>query len=293
MNGYVGFIYADGNEIGALLEEKAITPAAFRHIAEVLQQETRHALFQAIYEAFADRLWRFEVLPFEIVNIGGDDVSLFVKAPWAWDVALGFLNAFEERTAELAKELGVEQLKLTASVGLCVAKKDYPVYYTERLADSLLKLAKRRAKRAPDNYESAICHLYLTSSLAAEDAAEVLKAYNIDSKRRLTSRPYTLAEAHALKDVASALSTIFSQSQFHALAQALEQGLFASNNFLFYQLSRVSDSQKDKHISNLKEALSRLGYNPQFLIWKSDADGIWSTCLHDALELVKMQGGVG
>jgi len=213
-----------------------------------------------------------------------------VNARWAWEVALRFLEAFERRTGELAAELGAT--RITAAVGLCVTRGSYPVYYAERLADSLLKLAKRRAKENRDNYESAICHLYLTSSLAAEDAGEVLKAYNIDPKRRLTSRPYTVTEARELEGGASALSMLFSRYQFHALAQALEQGLFASSNFLFYQLSRVTDSQKDEQIACLKEALSRLGYDPQFLIWKADAEGTWSTCLYDALELVKMRGGV-
>jgi CRISPR-associated protein Cmr2 len=290
VNSYVGFLYADGNDIGALLEEKAMTPAAFRHIAEVLKQETRNSLFEALYETLKLVLPERQILPFEIVNIGGDDVTLFVNARWAWEAAVRFLEAFERRTRELATELGVT--RLTAAVGLCLTKSSYPVYYAERLADSLLKLAKRRAKENRDNYESAICHLYLTSSLAAEDAGEVLKAYNIDPKRRLTTRPYTLMEARGLEDVASALSALFSRSQFHALAQALEQGLFASSNFLFYQLSRVTDSQRDEQIARLKEALSRLGCDPQFLIWKADAEGTWSTYLYDALELVKMQGGV-
>jgi hypothetical protein len=300
LGGYTGFIYADGNDIGTLLEEKAITPAAFRHIAEVLQQETRHALFEALYRTFADRFAKLTTLPFEIVNIGGDDVSLFVKAPWAWEVTLRFLETFETRTVELARELEPgkepEQQKLTASAGLCVAKSDYPVYYAECLADSLLKLAKRRAKQDPQKPVSAVCHLYLTASLAAERADDVLKAYYREAERgpdrRLTNRPYIVPEAYLVGEVASALQELFSRSQLHALVQALEQGLFASSNFFLYQLSRVMESDKRGAAARLKEALTRLGYDPQLLIWKWDEiEGLWSTCLYDALELVKMQEG--
>jgi len=293
---YVGFMYADGNDIGALLEEKAITPAAFRHIADVLQRETRYALFEALYDTFAHRLAELPDLPFEIVNLGGDDVSLFVRAPWAWDVALRFLESFETRTAELATELELKPTKLTASAGLCIAKCDYPVYYAERLADSLLKLAKHRAKKQPEKPESAISHLYLTASLAAEHANEVIKAYHRavqnGPERRLTGRPYTVSEARLVGKVASAMQEIFSRSQFHALIQALEQGLFASSNFFLYQLSRVTASDKQEPVSRLKEALLQLDYSPQFLIWKRDeTEGFWSTCLYDALELAKMQEG--
>jgi CRISPR-associated protein Cmr2 len=290
-SGYVGFIYADGNDIGALLEEKAITPAAFRHIAAVLQRETRAALFESLYETFDGHFEDFSTLPFEIINIGGDDVSLFVQAPWAWEVVLRFLEAFEVRTAELAQELG--EPNLTASAGVCLAKKDYPVYYAERLADSLLKKAKGRAKRDRNHYVSSICHLYIQASLAADHADDVLKSYDKSRPaRRLTDRPYSITEARRLGQVTEALQKLFSRSQFHALVQALEQGVFASSNFFSYQLSRVMSDDNRECVKILKEAIGLLGYDPQFLIWRWDkTDGLYATCLYDALELAKIQEG--
>jgi hypothetical protein len=206
------------------------------------------------------------------------------------------LESFETRTAKLATELELKPTKLTASAGLCIAKCDYPVYYAERLADSLLKLAKHRAKKHPEKPESAISYLYLTASLAAERADEVIKAYHRavqnGPERRLTSRPYTVSEARLVGKVTSVLQEIFSRSQFHALVQALEQGLFASRNFFLYQLSRVTASDKQEVVSRLRDALMQLGYSPQFLIWMRDGtEGFWSTCLYDALELAKIQEG--
>ena len=74
--GFLGVIYADGNNMGALLEELS-TPLRYQAFA----QTCYHTTIEATFTALATHLhphrhagqWRH---PFEILSIGGDDVFL-------------------------------------------------------------------------------------------------------------------------------------------------------------------------------------------------------------------------
>ncbi len=94
--GYMAFISADGNDIGSLLE-KANSPAHYRHIAEELHEGTRDAVFSAIFDVLGrEKLEKTRKLPFEIINIGGDDITLIIAAPYAFEFSRRFLERFED-----------------------------------------------------------------------------------------------------------------------------------------------------------------------------------------------------
>jgi len=75
----VGVIYADGNNMGALLETLH-SPEAYHHFAEIVFQETQEAVFGALASALhpthvaqtvQQRKQEDWVHPFEILSIGG------------------------------------------------------------------------------------------------------------------------------------------------------------------------------------------------------------------------------
>ena len=86
---YVGLIYADGNNVGALLSTIR-SPAAYRQFAQRLFEASQAAVFSALADELQplylsqaldpERPRRREmwVHPFEIVTIGGDDMILIV-----------------------------------------------------------------------------------------------------------------------------------------------------------------------------------------------------------------------
>src|SRR4051812_5162801 len=105
--GYVGVIYADGDAIGDQLERQS-TPAAFRAFSERLAEATEHA----VYAALADHLrpvqsrdghWQH---PFEVLNIGGDDVLLLVPGSVALATAAAIGRQFEGRFPAAAGAAG-------------------------------------------------------------------------------------------------------------------------------------------------------------------------------------------
>jgi CRISPR-associated protein Cmr2 len=293
--GYMAFIYADGNDIGSLLE-KANSPAHYSHIAEKLHKGTKDAVFGAIFDVFGiEQLEKFDKLPFEIINIGGDDITLIIAAPFAFEFSKRFLERFENNMGKLGEELELNE-KITTSLGMVICKKDYPVYYAEKIAESLLKDAKKKGKK--DN-ESSLSYLYHTTSIAAEDGKEIIEAIyeNKDKRIRLTMRSYSLSEFNCILQISGEIKKIFSTTQRNAIALALSTGKIQSENFLFYQIGRMDDNKMKNALRILKELSSQFGENRKnykhkaHKIWFWNTDGKYVTPLLDIIEIIKIVGG--
>ena len=290
--GYMAFIYADGNDIGSLLE-KASSPTHYRHIAEELHKGTKDSIFGAVFDVFGkERLEKFEKLPFEIINIGGDDITLIIAAPFAFKFSKLFLECFEDNMKKLNKELNE---KITISLGMVICKKDYPVYFAEKIAESLLKDAKRRAK---EGNGSCISYLYLTTSIATENGVEIIKEVyeNEDKKIRLTMRPYTLSEFISILQIAKEIKRIFPLSQLNAISMALSMGKAQSENFLFYQVGRMGEDKMRKALKILESLSAQFGEKTKnyrhvsHKIWFRDSEGKYATPLLDIIEIIKITG---
>ena len=296
---YIAFIYADGNEIGETFS-RIKAPSSYKHFSESLKEATENSIFEALYKGFESIIRDNQLprnddgkpyLPFEILNIGGDDVAVLVPAPFSWKVALKFLEEFEVRTKELAKELGNKEGKFTSSCGILIAKSSYPMHYAERLAEGLLKKAKKKAKekdKTKEETKSAVCHLYLTTSIASEDADGLIKEFyeREHGNITLTLRPYTLEEAKAILDRIGDLK--IATSQIYKLAQSLEKGIHFSYGFYLYQLVRGSIEGKEIGFQKKTEDLfKKLGCGEPNILWKKTEKG-FATPLYDILELLKI-----
>jgi CRISPR/Cas system-associated protein Cas10 (large subunit of type III CRISPR-Cas system) len=154
--GYMAFIYADGNDVGSLLS-RAKSLAYYRHLSEALKEGTENSLFAALYETIGEeKLRNLKPIPFEIINIGGDDISLILAAPYAFDFAEKFMEYFERN---------LKKWDVTVSLGMVICKAEYPIYFAEKLAVGLLSDAKRKAKESKKPQEkgrSAFSFIYLT-----------------------------------------------------------------------------------------------------------------------------------
>lgn len=284
---YIAFVYADGNDIGSLLEE-AKTPAHYRHISETLQKSVKSALYDAlhsIYRAIEDRYGTIQKLPFEIINIGGDDIALIVAAPFAFRFSKLFLEGFEKETKKLAEELGKD--KITMSLGMTICKKDYPIYFAERIAEGLLRSAKKRAKQEKNC--STINYIYLTTSIATESAKELIEMYKLD-KAILTLRPYTLDE---FKDILKWTKKILKipTTQRENFAQALCRGREGSTAYILYQIARMGEKGKELKLI-LDEISAKFGCDVT-KIWKyieGENGSVPATPFLDMLEIAKIGG---
>lgn len=189
----VGLIHADGNGIGQIL----------RTLSQATEQAS-NAVHVEIYRGFSDNLARItqvaaqvatrsvllpqasssNVLPARPLVLGGDDMSILVRADLALDYTRSFLEAFE--TESKVAMLDLQRLlerhglsedakhlpdRLTASAGICYIKCSYPFQAAHALAESLCKRAKAEARRVShDLVQPATIAFHKMEGAMAEDA---------------------------------------------------------------------------------------------------------------------------
>ncbi|MCS7352501.1 MAG: hypothetical protein RMM10_13555, partial [Anaerolineae bacterium] len=166
---------------------------------------------------------------------------------YAWEVAVKFLEYFEiEVNNRLKQNLpNAAQQRITASCGIAIADVKYPVRYLERLASDLLKEAKKRAKENPENPQSAVTFLWLTSPIASEKAQPLMGFYQRGRDVRLTARPYILENARILGEIAREIHG-WPRATRHRWMEALQRGVLLSASFIRYDLAREEKAGKEK-----------------------------------------------
>ncbi|MEI6775336.1 MAG: hydrolase [Chloroflexales bacterium] len=175
-NGFIGMIYADGNNVGRELA-KLKTPQAYADFSKKLEDAAQGAVFAALATHLLPMTVSGDVIhPFEILTIGGDDLILIVPGTQALNIALTIGKEFELALRDKEKggrsrvgrytclntpdvantdhaqhdthatDFDVYTPKIGLSVGVVVAKDDAPIFFLRLLAEELLKTAKKKAR---------------------------------------------------------------------------------------------------------------------------------------------------
>ncbi len=169
-NRYLGLLHADGNGLGQLLmnlgdyvknKPKQFIPV-FRDFSTAIQKATEAAAKAAtlevleparkVLEAASDGA--FGAYPARPIVLGGDDLTMLIRADLALPFAQEFLEQFEKASGEqMARLRGrYPELKevlpaaLTAGAGIAFVKSNHPFYMTHHLTEGLAGFAKNRAK---------------------------------------------------------------------------------------------------------------------------------------------------
>ncbi|WP_448591459.1 Cas10/Cmr2 second palm domain-containing protein [Thermoflexus hugenholtzii] len=277
-HGRLAFIYADGNDIGRHLMTLS-DPQAYQAFSRKIYRGTRRAVFEAL--GIALKGWQGNFWPFELINIGGDDITLLIQARYALPFALAFLERFHLHTS------------FTASCAIVIADHKYPIRYFEALAADLLKGAKERAKSGPEP-DSALHFLWLPEPVAGEEADLFLQRYQSEEggrRLRWTARPYRLAQAWQLYELALALKDRVSRSQRQQWAEALTQGVLPSVQFIQYQIARAPQGDRSALRKLLERARDLCGFTgaSHLLFWVEEPGrAAWVTAMMDLLEWAEL-----
>lgn len=158
-NGYIAYIYADGNNMGGYIQ-KIRTPEQYKNFSEDVDNATRYSVYQALAENLhprelqgidesTSRLKNGDFIhPFEIITIGGDDIIIIVAADKALEIAKMIGEQFEKI---LLKNVGIENVKI---------KDCYRVKSTNKPVE-LNKIHRYSWKTAP----SSQCTLSISSGV--------------------------------------------------------------------------------------------------------------------------------
>jgi CRISPR-associated protein Cmr2 len=246
-NNYVGIIYADGNDLGAMLDSLE-TPTAFKSFAETVRRAVESAVFSglgSLLKPYKETQREQEqessqsiYHPFEIVSIGGDDVYLFVPADIALEMALHICNEVERAFNG----------KITLAAGVLIAHVSSPVYFSRTIVKGLLKNAKRLSKAGAQT-TSAVDFQVITSDTAiSEDVAGFRERTYYKSRydEWLTTRPLRLDRFRELIELVRTMKAQdFPLTQLYALREAVVRGPQPrATNFYYYQQARSNEMKR-------------------------------------------------
>lgn len=159
-NDWIAIIHADGNGLGQVVQAVGNKQAEFREFSRLLDEATTEAAnkaYDAIHEQFEG------IIPIRPVVLGGDDLTVMIRADLAVPYAKAFINAFEDATeaklGQILQEQGVfngRQRKLTCCAGIAFIKSSFPFHYGYDLAEQLCEQAKKDAKDASHLLEGGL-----------------------------------------------------------------------------------------------------------------------------------------
>ncbi|MBK1654892.1 hypothetical protein CKO29_09270 [Allochromatium vinosum] len=209
---YLGLLHADGNGLGQLLmdlgeevKERPDFANLFKDVSESIQKATEAAAQWATQTVLEPRR---EVTgdgakgpyPARPIVLGGDDLTMLIRADLALPFAQVFLERFEQTSKEQMDALrgkysDIKSLPsaLTAGAGVAFIKSNHPFYMAHELTEGLAKFAKDRAKNLRKDPKERIpptLAFYRVTTASHGDYREVREqelTFGSDDERILTS----------------------------------------------------------------------------------------------------------
>ncbi len=168
---WMAVIHADGNGLGNLIQnmfndfeslqlsegetladQNNKVKESFKAFSEAIDKATKDAVKKA-YETIKDKISDTEKIPLRPILIGGDDVTIVMRADLAYDFTTKFLEKFEETSEKEMKclydkyKINAFKNGLSACAGIAYIKAKYPIYYGLHLAEDLCKESKKMVKK--------------------------------------------------------------------------------------------------------------------------------------------------
>ena len=154
---YLGLIHADGNGLGQTLlaiRDSFLDGAEYavmlRLFSDALDKSTKEAAKEATDKLIEKYGAESGKLPMRPLVLGGDDLTVFVRADYAMQFTEDYCNAFEESTKRNFEYLHGTSSdipeKLTACAGIAYVKNNQPFMDAFELAESLCSASKKVSK---------------------------------------------------------------------------------------------------------------------------------------------------
>lgn len=152
-NSWIAVIHADGNGLGKIIQNKGAElnkGNKFKDFSEAIENSTQNAIRMAFEEVVEVGKNNFKHYPIRPVVIGGDDVTVIIRADLALDFTDKFLKYFEQESEKEFTKLKLSGYEkgLTACAGIAYIKESYPLHYALHVAKSLCTDAKKKVKDA-------------------------------------------------------------------------------------------------------------------------------------------------
>lgn len=266
--GYSGLIVADGNNMGEKFAQ-CQTPQEYDALSKKITNTTNLALREAIIAAFgledAAKLDKYttEYLPLQVLVNGGDDLVVLTTADTALPIAAHFCRRFHE----------LSDGEFSMSAGVTLTKDNLPFLISYRLANELLKSAKKLAKkqggeRGAIDFQVVTASNSLTLKEIRREITYLEPQKDEEQAERLifTARPYTT------ETVANAVDI---EDLIKGIKKLKEAGMTRSQLANFYELLNANNVARTA--SDFGVALKYVGgeYQRQVRRLEKPAQAAW------------------
>lgn len=212
-NKWMAVVHADGNGLGNIIQNigtELTKQGKFSAFSQRIQHSTEEALQEAFQKVITKDKNEFEHnkpgkpyrYPIRPIVIGGDDVTLIIRADLALRFTTIFLKEFENSTKENFSSFGFDELKdgLSACAGIAYIKESYPLYYALDLAEDLTSETKKMVKAEQFPQNGHVPYSGLSFFKVADSFVESLKEMEKRNKKAIQSNvnfnygPYTISK---------------------------------------------------------------------------------------------------
>lgn len=213
-NSWLAIIHADGNGLGNILQNLANSISSNQDAKEVFKtfsvklEEATNEAAQIAFREVVDEAWEKQIVnsksdtyPMRPVVLGGDDLTVIIRADLAYKFTVRFLTEFETMTKEkftALNKFGIKDKYLTACAGIAYIKTNYPFHYGIGLAESLTSEAKKFSKskevQGNDELPPSSLSFYKVQASFIEDLKEMKKRTHCAQKSnvRFDYGPYLI-----------------------------------------------------------------------------------------------------
>lgn len=160
-NGCMALIYGDGNNFGNIIKN-------IKNVYEMMyfSRKAESSAFKATLEAIRKGYEaEGEEIPFEVIELGGDDIFIITPAKSSLIMASKLIETFDmefQNKSDINKSANV-----TMSIGVAISKYSTPIRNMFELANKLLKKAKSYSKKM-DNKIGTVSFAVLESNMYLE-----------------------------------------------------------------------------------------------------------------------------
>jgi hypothetical protein len=194
----IALIHADGNGMGQMFMEagRSLLPDQIRLLSFRLAMANRHAAMDAMkpVTAFAAD----GVIPARPILLGGDDITIILRADLAIRFVYLFATAFEDKATAAVRSLLPAHPRVTAKVGVVILGPRQPFARAYDLCSSLASSAKVEGQST-----AGLCRI--TTSVFPEGAQDLIAQGRTAGGCQLWRPSHGLGELRKLAELAELL----------------------------------------------------------------------------------------
>ena len=315
-HGYIGIVYADGNDMGKIIKMLDM-PETYRQFSRITDNSIREACFIALDQVSESEIGNvrkalgtgepFEPLPADILLLGGDDLLVALPADCALDFAQKATETFQRLTQKKidaledkeTREFFHEQIGdqgFTISCGVAVAKSNYPFYLLFDLAEQLLKNAKRKESLYAHSETEGVSRIDFhvvagANSYSLAQVREETYRTKRDAQTPRTLRPLSCPQLDQLREnVRDLREAGFPHSKLHELQEAalLPQWLQTSWRIqeIFARCRHGHDRPQRRALWESLDNMCPEGYSFDFPWFKKDNQRL--LCVADLVDAYRL-----